>query len=422
MTRAPPRVCFIGAELGGTPDARWASSCRAGGLKAGSTKSTNVSSSEPKRLLIASYGTASGVSLPEHVRGLITAVGTAIAELKSGTLVEYEELKRPTDRIYFLPDDTLTTGEALSLGIHTPADLYGGVVPFPFVRTKAITHPIIGSQAERPPGWSSRFSDQIGGVVLPGYTAFDPDDALNAAARLLRSGPIRIKAPRGASGQGQVVARTAADCQAVIDGYTRDELHAHGIVLEMNLQHVQTLNIGQVSVGELTTSYYGTQRVVTDAEGQVDYRGSDLICTRGDWDVLERMNTPWEIRVAITQARQYDRAAEEYPGFLASRRNYDVGQGIDAHMRWRSGVFEASWRVGAASTAEMAALSLFKREPELQVVHASAMKECGADVDPPRGAVVHFQGHDSNGGPLLRYTVVTRKVYAKSGQRQPLSS
>src|SRR5690349_15510988 len=100
-------------------------------------------------LLVASYRTASGASLPAHVRALIKAVGRAIAELRSGTLVEYAQLKPPTRGIYFLPDDTLTTAEALSLGIYMPDDLYGGVVPFPFVRTKAITHPIIGANACR---------------------------------------------------------------------------------------------------------------------------------------------------------------------------------------------------------------------------------------------------------------------------------
>src|SRR6516164_4267548 len=42
---------------------------------------------------------------------------------------------------------------------------------------------------------------------------------------------------------------------------------------------------------------------------------------------------------------------------MASRRNYDVGQGLDAHGKWRSGVFEASWHSGAASTAELATLA-----------------------------------------------------------------
>jgi len=48
--------------------------------------------------------------------------------------------------------------------------------------------------------------------------------------------------------------------------------------------------------------------------------------------------------LAVNQARRYDKCTCAYPGFVASRRNYDVGQGTDANGEWRSGVFEASWR------------------------------------------------------------------------------
>src|SRR5215471_8719184 len=60
-----------------------------------------------------------------------------------------------------------------------------------------------------------------------------------------------------------------------------------------------------------------------------------------------------ELRIAVSQARSYDQAVSEYPGFLASRRNSDVAQGVDNEGQWRSGVLEASWRSGGASTAEL---------------------------------------------------------------------
>src|SRR5262249_29443246 len=40
---------------------------------------------------------------------------------------------------YFVPDETLLASDARRLGITSAADLFGGVVPYPFVRTKAIT-------------------------------------------------------------------------------------------------------------------------------------------------------------------------------------------------------------------------------------------------------------------------------------------
>src|SRR5262249_20209871 len=47
-------------------------------------------------------------------------------------------------------------------------------------------------------------------------------------------------------------------------------------------------------------------------------------------------------------------ATEEFHGFAASRRNYDVAQGIDADGWPQSGVLEPSWHVGGASSAELA--------------------------------------------------------------------
>ena len=53
---------------------------------------------------------------------------------------------RYTDDIYFVPDDTLMPDEAVSLGIRSANDFFGGVVAHPFVKTKAITpaSPTIG--------------------------------------------------------------------------------------------------------------------------------------------------------------------------------------------------------------------------------------------------------------------------------------
>jgi hypothetical protein len=65
------------------------------------------------------------------------------------------------------------------------------------------------------------------------------------------------------------------------------------------------------------------------------------------------------VRLAIQQAQVFDRADEAYPGFYASRRNYDIAQGLDSDGKPRSGVLEQSWRMGGASSAEMAALQSF---------------------------------------------------------------
>jgi len=133
-----------------------------------------------------------------------------------------------------------------------------------------------------------------------------------------------------------------------------------------------------------------------------------------------------ERRMAVRQARSYDHAAREYPGFLASRRNYDIAQGIDNEGQWRSGVLEASWRSGGASTAELTALTAFVQSPGLQVVEASAVKEFGKGRNVPRGAIVHFRGDDPEDGPIVRYTVITRALrqaaIALEGQKSDTNS
>jgi hypothetical protein len=95
---------------------------------------------------------------------------------------------------------------------------------------------------------------------------------------------------------------------------------------------------------------------------------------------------------------------------LASRRNYDVAQGLDGKGRRRSGVLEASWRSGGASTAELAALREFVQDPTLQVVEASAAKLFGRGHEPPRNALIHYRSDDPDDGPITRYTIVTRKL------------
>src|SRR5262249_62318990 len=97
-------------------------------------------------------------------------------------------------------------------------------------------------------------------------------------------------------------------------------------------------------------------------------------------------------------------------GFMASRRNYDVAHGIAADGRARSGVLEPSWRVGGASTAELAAMAAFARDPELQIVRASHVEEYGNGHRAPADAIVDFQGEDPEAGPLLRYTTVKPQI------------
>ena len=107
----------------------------------------------------------------------------------------------------------------------------------------------------------------------------------------------------------------------------------------------------------------------------------------------------------------YDDAAFAcFEGLFASRRNYDVAEGVDAAGEHRCGVLEQSWRIGGASGAEVAALMAFRDDPSLAVVRASSVEVYGSDVSPPADATVYFQGLDAHAGPLTKYFVLSRHV------------
>lgn len=321
----------------------------------------------------------------------------------------HQAAKDYTAPVFFVPDDTLLVDEASSLGIRGPSDFYGGIVPHPFVKTKAITHGLVEENAERAPGWSPAFAERVSEIVLPGYTVFSAGDAQTAAKRMLRRGGIRVKKPLGASGKGQSLVTTLQELDALLETYASEEMATYGLVLEENLRQVRTLSVGQIAIDGFTVAYCGVQRITKDNEGRSVYGGSDLVCVRGGWDALDALAVEPDARAGVAEAKLYDQAMSEYPGFMASRRNYDIGQGIDSEGRPRSGVFESSWRIGGASPAELLALTEFAQDPSAQVIEAAHVADFGKHREAPAGAVVHFEGDDPQAGPLIRYTMVTRR-------------
>jgi hypothetical protein len=349
----------------------------------------------------------------EHARsheGVIqTAISRMLAALRGYDFAgEYDPSRRYPGPRYFVPSDTLVGVEAAcELGVRTEDDLFGGVVPFPFVATKAITHPLVEPDAPAPEGWSHGFAQRVRDTVLPGFTVFTLCDARRAGARLLELGPIRSKRPRSAGGHGQVVAADSVALEAALGAIDTAELAHDGLVLEHNLTDVTTYSVGQVRVGGVVATSLGTQRLTTDNRGKAVYGGSDLIVVRGDYDTLLGLDLAPEVRVAVAQARAYDAAAaEEFPGLLASRRNYDVARGRDAKGRWRSGVLEQSWRIGGASGPEVAALEAFRAYPGLDAVRAWCVEAFGTNEMPPPRALLHFRGVDHRAGPITKYTLV----------------
>lgn len=344
-----------------------------------------------------------------HERATRTVLAKKIAALRGADFGgDYDAALSYPGPVYFVPGATLVgIEEAAELGIRGEGDLFGGVVPHRFVATKAISHPLVAPQAQAPLGWSAGFAARLGNAVLPGFTAFTRDDARRGGLRLLASGPVRVKPVHATGGRGQTVAPDAAALDGALARLEEAELSGHGVVLEENLSDVTTYSVGQVRVADLVASYCGTQRLTPDNAGEAVYGGSDLLVARGGFDALLRLALSHEARLAIEQARAYDAAANAcFPGFFASRRNYDVAQGLDSAGRRRSGVLEQSWRVGGASSAEIGALEAFRGDPALAAVRASSREVYGDGATAPPQASVYFRGVDDKVGAITKFAIV----------------
>jgi len=312
--------------------------------------------------------------------------------------------------LYFVPKDTVCPIElARAMGIRCEADLFGGVAPYPFVATKAITHALESPDAPAPPGWCDGFGQRVREVVLPGGTAFTRESAIRLGERLLRDGSVRAKNPDGIGGLGQSVIVDPHQLEVHLDGLDESVLASRGIVLERNLQDPETLSVGQVRVGQMLISYFGLQSLTTNNKGQHVYGGSRLLVCRGGFEALLLRAPTNEIRLAIVQARKYHQAAfESYPGMFASRCNYDVVQGADELGRWRSGVLEQSWQIGGASAAELLALQAFRADPALDAVTASTVEVYGDCPSLPADSTLVYRGVDTRVGPLTKYARLER--------------
>jgi hypothetical protein len=357
---------------------------------------------------VVRYSDADTANERTHERASRAWVAARLAALKGYEYGgDYNPRARYDGRLYFVPNETIIGIEkARALGIESEKDLFGGVVPYPFIATKTITHPLVSADAFAPEGWSDTFGSRVKDAVFPGYSAFTLVDARLAAERVLERGSARLKLGRGIGGVGQEVVSSPAELEAVLNAVNPEALSRDGMVIEWNLEAVTTYSVGQVRVARLLASYYGTQRLTTNAAGAEVYGGSDLMVVRGGYEALREIDLAPEARLAVDQARKYDAAAsEEFPGFLASRRNYDVAQGLDGGARRCSGVLEQSWRIGGASAAEVAALEVFRTEPDVRTVRAATVEIYGEAQIPPH-AIVQFSGHDEHTGPISKYTLV----------------
>jgi hypothetical protein len=330
-------------------------------------------------------------------------VGRMISRLLSW---EYEEklaqLSQPVASRYCVPDQTWGEADAVRWGIANERDMFGGVVPYPFVGTKAICHPLALSRGP-PHGWSGKLAEGLRDIVLEGYTAFDDSSAYQAGVSLLKSGTIRIKPCTERGGRGQIVVRTSRELKRAIESIS----HEQGTVLEREIVRPATFSIGSARVGHREISYWGTQSLTRDNRGGTAYGGSRLHVVLGPLAKLpDQRHLRPPMRLAIEQAILFERAVQRaYPSIFMSRSNYDIIQGLDGKGRWQSGVLEQSWRVGGASPAEIIALQAFEQAPCSSCL-VETVERYGCDRAPPGDAHLVYSGEDPQAGELIKYARV----------------
>ncbi|MCK8666970.1 DUF3182 family protein [Pseudomonas azerbaijanoccidens] len=309
--------------------------------------------------------------------------------------------------LYLLPTQTLVgAAAARQLGVKGPEDLWGGYVEHDFICTKAITHGLLSYQAHAPQGWAPLFSERVRSVVLDGLSVFSFEDARPAAEHLLYAGPIRLKPIHACAGRGQEVIKSLDQFDEILARPEAKDLFSEGVVLEQDLDKVVTHSVGQSFIGNKVLSYCGDQYLTEDAHGEAVYGGSNLLVVQGGYDDLLKLDLADDVQLAIHQAQVFDSAADEaYPGFYASRRNYDIAQGLASDGRQRSGVLEQSWRMGGASSAEVAALQAFLNDPGMRAIRVSSV-ETYIDQPLPVHAIEVYRGPAQNSDFLLKYVTV----------------
>jgi len=358
----------------------------------------------PRRLGASAHETASHRALAAKLADLLECPCAADYEPAG------DAVPQPPGRIYYVPAMTLGSAAAALLGIGGEADLYGGVVPYDFIASKAITHPLPDdARAAAPPGWSHEMGRRLQGVALAGYTVFSTEDALRAGILLLRDGPVRIKPVEATAGRGQRKVVDEAELREALRDQDPNDIARCGLVLEEHLDDVVTYSVGTARLPGMAASYVGTQQITHDNDGEPVYGGSDMLFVRGGFDALAGQHWPAPLALAIELARRYDAAVQAcYAGFFASRRNYDVAEGLGAAGDCRRGVLEQSWRAGGASMAEVCALQALRDDPARQRVRARTTESYGEDDERVPEATLVYDDDDPEVGRISKSAGVVK--------------
>jgi Protein of unknown function (DUF3182) len=343
----------------------------------------------------------------EHDKASRSELARRIARLGETRFVDHDmpgdqQLSSGKPDTLFIPTGTVDLSTARKLGIQAESQIYGGVVPFPFVGSKVITHPAFGDDPAIPAGWRAELGLALAPHVLSGWSAFTFDAVRDAALDMLGRTATRLKEVEATAGLGQFV-KDLDEAMAQLD---EAAISKHGVVIEENLDDVVTYSVGTTRLFGEAISYWGTQRLTTNNSGATVYGGSTLHVVRGGLERLVSLGLADELQQGVDKAIAYDAIVSRfYPDLLASRRNYDVAAGVNSYGERRIGVLEQSWRAGGASGAEIAAFEALARDPGRSAVTCMTMEIYGEVDAAPDGSIIYYSGVDPVAGPMTKYAM-----------------
>lgn len=287
---------------------------------------------------------------------------------------------------------------------------FGGIVDHGFMATKLVTHPHLHDNDKLPEGWAEGFAARLKDCVLEGYSVFSHDHAKEAAELLIKKHKIRFKNPYSSGGNDQTVVHSRQALETFLETVSAAEM-AKGLVVEEDVENSTTYSVGQVRLLDQTGSYLGRQYTVDGPDGFPVYAGSRLWVVRGGWDaLLLNLQSPIS-RSIVAKARQYDEAATQHLGLIASRKNYDVLVGPITETGFRCGVLEQSWRIGGASPAEVLAMEKFAQNRNISAVQAVIREDHGHPRKINADDFVVYSGNDDLGLPLQKIARVEKIHY-----------
>lgn len=337
-----------------------------------------------KKYLITHQQSKKGISEADLItQQVLSQRFAALLNLKllaSQDTTEHPSLD-PND-CYYLPSHTLLQHEAKALGIKSLQDLYGGVVPYPFLLHTTLNHPIHHPSMNSPEGWNNDLALVLQPYVLKGRSAFNTQDALWTAEGMIHDGPLRIKLTAANAGPSQWIVNNHEEVVDLLNQAQYQPFFEQGVIIEEALDNTVSFSIGQTEIGNHLISYCGEKEVTIDLKGQATYGGSTLSVVQGDYNELEKTLNLEKHKEALRMVQQYEHHIfKAYPQIYASRRNYEVLQGVNNKGQTRLGVLEYSWQADGTSIAELLALEAFAADNTLHHVRIWTKERYVSDIE-----------------------------------------